>query len=115
LWGEIATQLLLAAPLSCRAARSRCALQLHSFEQLLVVVMRQQLTLPWAARRNFGTHSIDSCLPITLLSSSTLQSVNLARPAEGIFMRQQHNANVRSNPLNARLSDAASRKRVGSV
>jgi len=85
-------QLLLAAAPSCRAARPRCALQLHSFEQLLVVVMREQLTVPWAARRNDGTHSFDSCLLMTILSSWTLQSANLARPAEGIFMRQQHNA-----------------------
>jgi len=92
LWGEIATQLLLGATPSRRAARSRCALQLYSFEQLLVVVMREQLTVPWAARHNFATHSFDNCLLMTFLSSLTLQSANLARPAEGVFVRQQHNA-----------------------
>jgi len=52
--------------------------------------MREQFTFPWAAWHNFGTHSFDSCLLMTFLSSWALQSVNLARPAEGIFMRQQH-------------------------
>jgi len=65
---EIATQLLLTAAPSCWAACSCCALQLHSFEQLLVVVMREQLTVPWAAQRNFGTHSFNSCLLMTYLS-----------------------------------------------
>jgi len=94
LWAELATQLFLAAAPSCRAARSRRALHLHSVraapsrEQLLVV-MREQFTFPWAARRNFGAHSFDTCLLMTFLCSA-----NLARPAEGIFMRQQHNATL---------------------
>ena len=73
-WGELATQLVLAAAPSCRAARSRRVLHLLSVraapsrEQLLVV-MREQLTVPWAARRNFGTHSFDSCMLMTFLSS----------------------------------------------
>jgi len=50
-----------------------------SREQLLVVVMREQLTVPWSTRRNFGTHNFDSCLLMTFLSSLALQSANLAR------------------------------------
>ena len=73
-WGKLATQLLLAEALSCRAARSHHALHLHSvraapFRKQFLVVMREQLTVPWAARRNFGTHSFDSCLLMTFLSS----------------------------------------------
>jgi len=104
LWGELATQLLLAAAPSCRAARSRCALHLHSVraalfrEQLLVVVMREQFPFPWAARRNFGTHSFESCLLMTFLSSWALQLANLARLARGIFMRQHHNATFVPTP-----------------
>jgi len=74
LWGELATQLLLAAASSCRAARSRRALHLPSVRaapscEQLIVVMRERFTFPWAARRNFGTHSFDSCLLMTFLSS----------------------------------------------
>ena len=90
-------QLLLAAAPSCRAARSRRALHLHSVQaapsrEQLRVVMREQFPLPWAARRNFDTHSFDSCLLMTFWSSWALQLANLARPAKGIFMRQHHNA-----------------------
>jgi len=50
--------------------RDRPFLPLHAVprEQLLVVV-REQFPFPWAARRNFGTHSFDSCVLMTFLSS----------------------------------------------
>ena len=38
------------------------------------------------------TGEYDWAMLMTFLSSWALQSANLARPAEGIFMRQQHNA-----------------------
>ena len=67
-------QLFLAAAPFCRTARFRRALHLHavraapSREQLLLV-MRAQWTVPWAARRSFGTHSFDSCMLMTFVSS----------------------------------------------
>ena len=72
-WGELATQLVLAAAPSCRAARSRRAPHLHSVRtapsrEQLSAAMREQLTAPRAARRNPGTHSLDSCMPMTFLS-----------------------------------------------
>jgi len=115
LWGEIATQLLLAAAPSCSATRSCCALQLHSFEQLLVVVMREQLTVPRAARRNFGTHSFDSCLPMTLFFFVNVAVGELGTPCRGHIHATAAQRNVCSNQLNAHLSDAASRKRVVNV
>jgi len=122
LWGELATQLLLTAAPSCRAAHFRPALHLHSAraapsrEQLLVVML-EQFTFPWASRRNFGTHSFDSCLLMTFLSSCVSVAVGeVGTHGRGHIHATAAQRNVRSNPLlKAHLGDVASRKRVGLV